>query len=274
MESIGLILIFIAVLAWSLMRRYDPATLGFFLSSAGQARSSKKQQDMANFSAFAQMLMQQNAEQAALGEMEAYRPMEEKSRVSMSDLLGYNGEDAAKAATDALMASPAVQLRLKEGAGMIDRSAAGKGSLKSGRTLMALQDRGQEIASGEYGAEFGRRKNMFDWGYENTKNRANIKGGKWQGFGETIGKQYSDLQDITKHKYDKFSQNSSEGMQMLSSMYGGGKKGGGGGGQQDLYGGDDYNSESAVRSRDYDWSDREAERNRSMYGSGVRQRRW
>lgn len=269
METIGSILLFLAVLAWSLKRRYDPSTLGYFLSSAGQGRSSKKQQDMANMSALAQVILAKKAKEAALGEMEAYRPMEEKSRIALGDLLGYNGPDAAAAATEALMASPAVQLRLKEGAGMIDRSAAGKGLLKSGRTLMELQDRGQDIASGEYGAEFGRRKNMFDWGYGNTTTRANIKAGNLDKIGSIVGKQYDDLQDITKHKYDMFSKNSSEGMQLLSSMYGGGKIGGGGGGQQDLYGGDNYNSASAIRRRDYDWSDREAARNRSMYGGGY-----
>jgi hypothetical protein len=125
---------------------------------------------------------------AALKEYEPWRGMEDKARLSMMDILGYNGPDAANAAIDALMKSPAVQQRLKTGQNTLENSAAAGGGLFSGRTGIALQKYGQDYAANEFDAEYGRRKGMMDWSYGNTGRRADIERGRYANEGAIVGR--------------------------------------------------------------------------------------
>lgn len=127
---------------------------------------------------------EQAAYDAEMGRLDPYKTLGADSMTSLRDLLGYNGPDKQAAAVEALRNSPAFQFRLKTDADIIDRSAAGKGNLKSGRTLMALQDRGQQLASTEYGAEFNRRKAMADMGYGVSTDFAGLEGNHYRTRGD------------------------------------------------------------------------------------------
>jgi hypothetical protein len=56
----------------------------------------------------------------------------------------------------AIASDPSVQARMKAGTDAVGRSAAAQGYLGSGNILQALQEKGQEIASQEYGNQFER----------------------------------------------------------------------------------------------------------------------
>lgn len=68
---------------------------------------------------------------------------------------------------------PGYQFRMAEGGKAIDRSAAARGGLNSGRTLKALSRFGQDMASQEYGNAF----NRFQMEQANRFNRLNTAAG-------------------------------------------------------------------------------------------------
>jgi hypothetical protein len=80
--------------------------------------------------------------QAALSG-DPYKPMQS---YNMSQFGGVN-----------LNEDPSYQFRLNEGLKGVSASAAGKGALKSGATLKALQNYGQQAASQEYANAYGRQ---------------------------------------------------------------------------------------------------------------------
>jgi hypothetical protein len=61
-----------------------------------------------------------------------------------------------------MMADPGYQFRLSEGLKALDRQAAARGGLISGSALKAAQRFGQDYASGEYGAAYGRALTEYD----------------------------------------------------------------------------------------------------------------
>ena len=206
------IIILILTAAWigaaiiQVMRgRYPVATLGFgplALAGAGAAagaasglisgyfgkRGAKQQRDAERRAREEELRYNNLATDTALKELAPWRGMEDKARVSMMDILGYNGPDAANSAIDALMKSPAVQFRLKSGQNAIDRSASAGGGLFSGRTGMALAKYGQDLGSQEFENEYGRRKGMMDWSYGNTGTRADLERGRYSTAGAISGR--------------------------------------------------------------------------------------
>lgn len=77
--------------------------------------------------------------------------------------------------TSALEMSPAYQFRRDQGEELLMRRLASKGLLNSGNRLQAVTDYGQNAASQEYDAEYGRRKGLYDTnaGLWNTDKAAN-----------------------------------------------------------------------------------------------------
>jgi len=77
--------------------------------------------------------------------------------------------------TSALEMSPAYQFRRDQGEELLMRKLASKGLLNSGNRLQAITDYGQNTASQEYDAEYGRRKGLYDTnaGLWNTDKAAN-----------------------------------------------------------------------------------------------------
>jgi hypothetical protein len=146
-----------------------PSIAGISIANYNANRRATNDQQGANESAIA---ADQAARERALGEFTPWNKMEDQARTSMADILGYNGQDAAASAYDALMKSPAFQMRLKTGQEGIDRSAASAGGLFSGNTGKALVQYGQDLGSQEFQSEYNRRAGMMDWAYGNTGNRA------------------------------------------------------------------------------------------------------
>lgn len=71
----------------------------------------------------------------------------------------YTGDptgEKRKAAMNAFQVSPGYTFRKKEGIDALDRSAAARGSLRSGAQMKAVQDYGDGLASQEYDNQFNR----------------------------------------------------------------------------------------------------------------------
>lgn len=95
---------------------------------------------------------------------------------TLLDLAGENGAGAATAAKGQFKASPGYQFRLNQGIDAIDQSAASRGGLYSGRTLKALNDYGQGMASQEYGNWMDLLKGLATTGYGATGATAGARG--------------------------------------------------------------------------------------------------
>lgn len=66
---------------------------------------------------------------------------------------------------DEAMQSPGYQFRLKSGTDALERSAAARGTLRTGGTLKDLIEYGQDFAAQEYGAEFDRAMRAYEAQY-------------------------------------------------------------------------------------------------------------
>lgn len=67
------------------------------------------------------------------------------------DSLGINGAEGAQRAQGAFQAGPGYDYAVAQALQGVDRSGAARGMSMSGNTLMALQDRGNNLANQEYG---------------------------------------------------------------------------------------------------------------------------
>ena len=70
---------------------------------------------------------------------------------------------------------PSMDFQIEQAMRPIESSAAAGGSLGSGATLKALQDRGQQVASLNYGQAYDRMANDKSFAYKNYLNRANMQ---------------------------------------------------------------------------------------------------
>ncbi len=86
------------------------------------------------------------------------------SRMALLDLLGLNGATAANTALAEFQASPSFKFRRDQGAEAVDRSAAARGLLRSGGTLKALAQFGQNLAANEFDARANRLFNFVQSG--------------------------------------------------------------------------------------------------------------
>lgn len=78
------------------------------------------------------------------------------------------------AALNAFQVSPGYQFRKTEGINALDRSAAARGSLRSGAQMKAVQGFGDNLASAEYGDQFGRYLTLAGMGGQQQANVANL----------------------------------------------------------------------------------------------------
>jgi|GEM_PF-5535490 len=74
-----------------------------------------------------------------------------RAQNTLYDLLGLNGADAQSTAFSNFRADPGYGYQVSEGIKAVDNSAASRGTLQSGATLKALQDRGANLADQSYG---------------------------------------------------------------------------------------------------------------------------
>jgi len=79
-------------------------------------------------------------------------------------LLGLQGQPAADAAMAQFQQSPGYQFQMDEGQRAVESSAAAQGLLRSGATLKALQERGQQLANQDFGNYYSRLADLSKLG--------------------------------------------------------------------------------------------------------------
>jgi hypothetical protein len=78
------------------------------------------------------------------------------------------------------MAEPGYQFRLQGGSDSLERSAAARGTLRTGGTLRDLVDYGQNFAAQEYSNVFNRALNVYDREYQGARDAFAPQYGEWQ----------------------------------------------------------------------------------------------
>lgn len=91
-----------------------------------------------------------------------------KAQNTVYDLLGLNGGDAQSGAFSNFRADPGYGYQVGEGIKAVDNSAASRGTLQSGATLKALQDRGNNLADQSYGNYLTRLMGLGQQGLQAT----------------------------------------------------------------------------------------------------------
>ncbi|ANS03860.1 hypothetical protein [uncultured Mediterranean phage uvDeep-CGR2-AD3-C76] len=111
----------------------------------------------------------------------SYAPYEQPEAFSYGEFTPPTGQEL-------LEEDPGYQFRLDEGRKAMERSAAARGTLRSGATLKGLMDYGQNTASEEYQKAYNRRLREWQEG-SGLAERAwdrNLAAGQW-GYGTNLG---------------------------------------------------------------------------------------
>lgn len=133
---------------------------------------------------------------------------------------------------NAVTDDPSYKWRLGQGTEALENSAAARGGLLSGNTGKALQDYGQNAASQEYGAQFGRWMEQLGLGQNATSARSSIAQNK----GKTVGAMHAGAwQQFFNNELAAIGEGRAAAGQLNSMIKswvpsGGGAGGGGGGG--------------------------------------------
>lgn len=199
----AMVLIWIALAVKAIVRgEIVTSTVGIFGAIEGYL-AARKGRDEA-------MKSNTQAKDAALAEEEKfYTPYEgfnTDALASLKDLLGYNGADKQAAAMDALKNSEAYKFRLGQGQQAIERSAAARGGLFSGKTGAALQEYGQGMASQEYANEYNRRLGLTQFGADLAGNhyrrRGDIQSNFYQNQGNIDSGYYKQLRNVQQDSWN------------------------------------------------------------------------
>lgn len=169
---------------------------------------------------------------------EALQPFTElgyKATSSISDLMGYNGEEKRVAALNSFRTDPGYKFSTDEMTKATTRSALAKGNLFSGKFATDLQDRAGSLADQQYSNYYGRLFNQANMGRGtavgvadmNTRYGDTLAGIYRQGAQDT-GAYYTGLSDSAKWLANNQQQAVYKTVDTISKMYGG--KGWGGGG--------------------------------------------
>lgn len=198
---------------------------------------------------------EQNAYNLESGKIAPWETFADKSRMSLEDLLGYNGPEKQAAALEAMKSSPSFQL----GVNAIDRSAATRGGLNSGRTYMALQDYGMN----RYDDEIGRRTKLAQAGYGITSDSIGYGGNYYRRRGKIRSDTRLRAGEIQSGKWKGYGRVQADANDSAMSSWGGDSGSGYGGGKGG--GGNPYSNDADINYRDdgsysvdgqgyYDWS--------------------
>lgn len=153
---------------------------GAALSASAAKKAAKAQKEAAATAAQATTTAQDRAiaEQQrqfdlARGDLAPYREVGAESLRTLRDLNQPGGELQEEFAypRSAFEADPGYEFRLSEGMKLLERSAAARGGLLSGRTLKDLTRFGQGTASDEYQRAYTRKFNEFQVNRGNRFNR-------------------------------------------------------------------------------------------------------
>lgn len=109
----------------------------------------------------------------------------------------YGGPLTPQQVQEKLMAQPGVGFQYQQGLDAIQRAAAAKGQLYSGRLLQSLADYGQGMASQQYGATLSRLAGLAGMGQQSASNIAGLA----QNVGNTSAQLTSNLGDTLANSY-------------------------------------------------------------------------
>jgi hypothetical protein len=78
------------------------------------------------------------------------------------------------------MNAPGYQFRLQTGTDALERSAAARGTLRTGGTLRDIMDYGKNFAQGEYNSDFNNALQTYKTNYQGAHDAFAPKYGEWQ----------------------------------------------------------------------------------------------
>lgn len=99
--------------------------------------------------------------QQARADLDPYRKFYGGQLKSFSDWLATPGGTFRAPTMEEVSATPGYQFRLREGQSALENAAAARGGLLSGNTGRALQEYGQQYATGEYGTAYDRAQREY-----------------------------------------------------------------------------------------------------------------
>lgn len=142
------------------------AVVGGVVSSKASKKASKTQAAASDRATAAQQDAQRESNALQLkifnkqtANQEPWRLAGVEALKDMTPLSDPNSTFAQRFAMKDFTADPGYQFRIDQGTKAIERSSAARGGLFSGRTGIALQQRGQNEASAEYGNAYNRFNN-------------------------------------------------------------------------------------------------------------------
>ncbi len=113
--------------------------------------------------------------------------------------MSYMPEDFEYSQTIGDFLDPSMDFQIEQSMRPIESSAAAGGSLGSGATLKALQDRGQQVANMNYGQAYDRMNQDKSFAYKNYLNRANMQRQQNQDRGNQLQNLFSQGYNATQN---------------------------------------------------------------------------
>ena len=114
-------------------------------------------------------------------------------------LLGLQGQPAADAAMAQFQQSPGYAWQMAEGQRAVESSAAAQGLLRSGATLKALQERGQQLANQDFSNYYNRLMDLSKMGQNSAAGGAYTAGAAAQTALSGANAQSSIYSDVAKN---------------------------------------------------------------------------
>jgi len=123
----------------------------------------------------------------AQGYQQPYAEAGGRSLSELMDAMGLNGAEASAGALSRFTAGPGYQFQMDQGTRAIDRSAASRGGLYSGRTGMALTEYGQGLANQEWNNRLSQLAGLAGAGQTAAGNLSNLAVGRGSTAGNYAG---------------------------------------------------------------------------------------
>ena len=112
-----------------------------------------------------------------------FSPYGGQRSINFDDIPGapkFDAPDFQAPTADSIYSDPSYAFRLKEGQDALERSAAGRGVLRTGGTLKDILSYGQNYASQEYGNIFDRAGRAYDYQYRAARDEWSPTFLEWQ----------------------------------------------------------------------------------------------
>lgn len=149
-------------------KQANASTQGAQLQADASERAAQIQADAANRA----VDIQNNQFEETRGDYAPWRTAGQGALTRQSDLLGLNGADPQTNAFSAFRTDPGYEFTRDQAVQGVDRSAAARGLLTSGRTIKAIQDRAASLADQGFGNYFNRLAGVAGTGQTATNSTA------------------------------------------------------------------------------------------------------